>query len=54
MMKIKANVNFYGSMTMKKGEIRGVENTPVISDLLKMGLITILEEEESGNKNESE
>lgn len=53
-MKIKACVNFYGSMTMKKDEIRDVEKTPVVSDLLKMGLITILEEEEGGDDKESE
>lgn len=53
-MNIKALTDFYGSMTMKKGEIRDVEKTPVISDLLKMGLVTILEEKESGDKDESE
>lgn len=53
-MKIKACVNFYGSMTMKKDEIRDVEKTPVVSDLLKMGLITILEDEEGGDNKESE
>lgn len=37
-------------MTMRKDEIRDVEKTPVVSDLLKMGLITILEEEGGDNK----
>ena len=51
-MKIKARVDFYGNVTMKKSEIRDVENTPVISDLLKIGLIEIMDE--GGEKDESE
>lgn len=51
-MRIKACVDFYGNITMKKSEIWEVENTPVISDLLKIGLIEIVDE--GGEKDESE
>lgn len=53
-MKIRACVDFYGSMTMKKDEIRDVENNPVISDLLSMGVIEILEGQEGGDDKESQ
>lgn len=52
-MKIKACVDFYGNLTMKKDEIRDVEKTPVVSDLLKMGLIEIVMDE-GGGTDESE
>lgn len=51
-MRIKACTDFYGSITMKKGEIRDVEKDPVISDLLKLKLIKIIEKD--GDDNESE
>ena len=41
-MKIRAKADFYGSIKMDKDETREIENDPVISDLLKMGLIEIL------------
>lgn len=45
-MKIRAKADFYGSIKMDKDETREIENDPVISDLLKMGLIEILDEQE--------
>ena len=53
-MKIRAKADFYGSIKMDKDETRGIENDPVISDLLKMGLIEILDEQEGGESDESE
>lgn len=41
-MKVRAKADFYGSIKMDKDETREIENDPVISDLLKMGLIEIL------------
>ena len=53
-MKIIANDDFYGSIKMDKDETREIENDPVISDLLKMGLIETLDEQEGGESDESE
>lgn len=53
-MKIRAKADFYGSIKMDKDETREIENDPVISDLLKMGLIEILDEQEGGESDESE
>ena len=53
-MKVRAKADFYGSIKMDKDETREIENDPVISDLLKMGLIEILDEQEGGGSDESE
>jgi hypothetical protein len=53
-MKIRAKADFYGSIKMDKDETREIENDPVISDLLKMGLIETLDEQEGGESDESE
>ena len=52
--EISLFVYFYGSIKMDKDETREIENDPVISDLLKMGLIEILDEQEGGESDESE
>lgn len=53
-MKVRAKADFYGSIKMDKDETREIENDPVIFDLLKMGLIEILDEQEGGESDESE
>ena len=53
-MKIRAKADFYGSIKMDKDETREIENDPVISDLLKMGLIEILYYLYGGESDESE
>ena len=53
-MNNRAKADIYGSIKMDKDETREIENDPVISDLLKLGLIEILDEQECGGSDESE
>ncbi len=43
-MLIKANVSFAGNIVMKKGEVRELEASAALSDLLRCGYCSIVKE----------
>lgn len=52
-MKVKALKSFGGLVSMKKGEIREIENKVIISDLLSAGYITEVKDESKAEKSKN-